>query len=118
MSPPNTNASDAMVGSPLFEPKEPPSPPGMPKNHAPGRWVSNDWPPRTAPVAMAALPASPSRAVRSVLSSRASCPGTSEWTFGGDVEVVVALGDTSSIGDSLVQPWRRYTAGTEVFMKL
>ena len=107
-----------MVGSPLFEPNEPTGPPGMPKNHAPGRWVSNDWPPRTAPATMAELPASPSSAVRSVLSSRAGCPGTSESTFGGGVEVVVALGDTSSIGDSLVEPRRRFTAGAEIFMKL
>jgi hypothetical protein len=53
-----------------------------------------------------------------VLSSRAGCPGTSESTFGGGVEVVVALGDTSSIGDSLVEPRRRFTAGAEIFMKL
>ena len=50
--------------------------------------------------------------------SRAGCPGTSVSTFWGGVAVVVALGDTSSIGDSLVEPPRCFTAGAENFMKL
>ena len=43
---------------------------------------------------------------------------THSATFGGGVVVVVALGDTSSIGDSLVDPPRWFTAGEEIFMKL
>ena len=31
-----------MGGSELFEPSDPKGPPGMPKNHAPARWVSKD----------------------------------------------------------------------------
>ena len=42
----------------------------------------------------------------------------SDSTFEGGVGVVVALGDTSSIGDSLVEPPPRFTAGQEIFMKL
>ncbi len=53
-----------------------------------------------------------------MLSARAGCPGTSESTLGAVCEVVVALGDTSSIGDSLVELPRRFTAGAEIFMKL
>jgi len=56
--------------------------------------------------------------VRTVLSARAGCPGTSESTLGAGTAVVVALGDTSSIGDSLVEPPWRFTAGAEIFMKL
>jgi hypothetical protein len=90
----------------------------MPKNQAPGRWVSKGWPPSTAPATIAELPTSPNRAVRTVLSSRAGCPGMSDSTFEGGIGVVVALGDTSSIADSLVEPPPRYAAGEEIFMKL
>ena len=90
----------------------------MPKNQAPGRWVSKDWPPSTAPATMAALPSRPNNAVRTVLSARAGCPGTSESTFEVSVPVVVVLGDTSSIGDSLVELPQRFTAGAQIFIKL
>jgi hypothetical protein len=91
----------------------------MPKNQAPGRWVSNDWPPSTAPTTIAELPTSPRSAVRTTLSRRVDCPGASESTLrGGLVAVVVALGDTSSIGDSLLGLKRCFTAGAEIFMKL
>jgi hypothetical protein len=42
----------------------------------------------------------------------------SDSTFEGGIGVVVALGDTSSIADSLVEPPPRYAAGEEIFMKL
>jgi hypothetical protein len=60
---------------------------------------------------MAALPRSPSRAVRVTLSSRGANPGASVSTLRGEVEAVFALGDTSSIGDSFVELLRLLTAG-------
>jgi hypothetical protein len=42
----------------------------------------------------------------------------SDSTVEGGVGVVVALGDTISIGDSLVEPPPRDAAGEEIFMNL
>ncbi len=56
--------------------------------------------------------------MRVTLSRRADSPGASVSTLWGAVEVVVALGDTSSIGDSLLELLRLLTAGAKIFMKL
>ena len=57
--------------------------------------------------------------MRTTLRWRAAAPVTSVSTLGGGaVAVVVSLGVTSSIGDSLVEPLRLFTAGAGIFMKL
>ena len=46
-----------------MEPSEPKGPPGMPKNHAPGRCVSYADPPRRAPATTANVATKPRTAV-------------------------------------------------------
>ena len=102
MRPPNTSASEATGGNVSFVPAEPNRPPGIPKNHAPGRWVSNDWPPSTAPTTIAAVPTKPRNAVRATPRRTGMCGGAPDAAVSGGASVSVgALGVTSSIGGFL-----------------
>ena len=73
----------------------------------------------TAPTTIAVLPTSPRSAVRATLNRSAGCSGASASTsWCGVGEVLVAPGDTSSIGDSLVESLKRFAAAAEIFMQL
>ena len=94
-------------------PSEPNGPPGMPKNHAPARWVSKDWPPMTAPTTIAVVPTRPEdgRARHAQAEAPAARRAGATAVSGGAVEVVAALGGANSIGVSLPARPRRATAG-------